>query len=238
MNLPRRALIVIDVQNEYVTGGLPIRFPDVYFSLANISKAIDAANAVNVPVVVVQNRTAPGSPLFASRSAGCQLNEAVANRDFDHYIEKQMPSAFAGTDLLQWTRDNSIETLTVVGYMTHNCVAATVFEAMHVGLAVEVLSDATGSVPYANRAGRVSARDLHKTFMAVFQSRFAAVMTTDRWITHLTDRTTPERDTIFRSHQRATDKGRGRAWRSAVEVASAGHLTETTAARSASVAPN
>ena len=204
MYLPRRALIVIDVQNEYLTGGLPIRFPDVHMSLANISKAIDAAHAVNIPVVVVQNRTPPGSPLFASGSAGWQLNEAVTSRHFDHYIEKQLPSAFAGTDLLAWIRDNNIDTLTVVGYMTHNCVAATVFEALHAGLAVEVLSDATGSVPYANRAGRMSASQLHKAFMVVFQSRFAAVMTSDRWITHLIERTTPERDTIFRSHQRAT----------------------------------
>jgi nicotinamidase-related amidase len=29
----RRALIVIDVQNEYVTGDLPIEFPDVQTSL-------------------------------------------------------------------------------------------------------------------------------------------------------------------------------------------------------------
>lgn len=217
MNLPRRALIVIDVQNEYVTGGLPIRFPDVSVSLANIARAIDAANAANVPVVVVQNRTPPGSPLFASGSAGWQLNETVTSRHFDHYIDKQLPSAFAGTDLLQWIRANSIDTLTVVGYMTHNCVAATVFDALHAGLAVEVLSDATGSVSYANRAGRASASRLHKGFMVVFQSRFAAVMPTNRWITHLIDRTTPERDTIFRSHQRATAQADAMAWRSGAE---------------------
>lgn len=27
-NAPKRALIVIDVQNEYFTGGLPIEYPD------------------------------------------------------------------------------------------------------------------------------------------------------------------------------------------------------------------
>lgn len=33
---PRRALIVIDVQNEYVTGKLPIEYPDVRLSLRNL----------------------------------------------------------------------------------------------------------------------------------------------------------------------------------------------------------
>lgn len=45
----RRALIVIDVQNEYVTGNLPIEFPGINLSLANIGKAMDAA--VKAPAV-------------------------------------------------------------------------------------------------------------------------------------------------------------------------------------------
>ncbi|EQD52965.1 hypothetical protein B1A_12544, partial [mine drainage metagenome] len=32
LNKPRRALIVIDVQNEYVTGNLPIEYPDIHLS--------------------------------------------------------------------------------------------------------------------------------------------------------------------------------------------------------------
>ena len=42
MTTPRRALIVIDVQNEYVTGDLPIEYPDVHSSLANIGRVQDA----------------------------------------------------------------------------------------------------------------------------------------------------------------------------------------------------
>lgn len=42
---PRRALIVIDVQNEYVTGALRIEYPPVEESLGNIGMAMDAAHA-------------------------------------------------------------------------------------------------------------------------------------------------------------------------------------------------
>src|SRR5476649_600514 len=55
MTIPRRALLVIDVQNEYVTGDLPIEFPDVQTSLANIARAMDAARDAGIPIVVVQN---------------------------------------------------------------------------------------------------------------------------------------------------------------------------------------
>ena len=50
---PKRALIVIDVQNEYVTGNLRIEYPDVQLSLRNIARAMDAAHDAGIPVVVI-----------------------------------------------------------------------------------------------------------------------------------------------------------------------------------------
>jgi nicotinamidase-related amidase len=116
---------------------------------------------------------------------------------------KSLPSAFPETDLADWLRDNKIDTLTVGGYMTHNCVDSTIKHALHDGWAVEHLSDATGSVSYTNRAGSVSAEQIHKAFSVVLQSRFAAVLTTEEWIAAVNSGTSPERDTIFGSNQRA-----------------------------------
>src|SRR6185312_10584532 len=132
---PRRALVVIDVQNEYVTGDLPIEFPNVQSSLANIGRAMDAARAASVPVVVVQNFAPAGSPLFARGTPGAELHTVVDGRERDHYVEKSLPSAFAGTDLAQWLAQQEIDTLTVVGYMTHNCDASTIVHALHAGFA-------------------------------------------------------------------------------------------------------
>ena len=75
--------------------------------------------------------------------------------------------------------------------------------AFDVGLQVEFLMDASGSVPYANRAGAATAEEIHRVFAVVEQSRYAAVMSTEEWIAHLAAGTTPERDTIHASHQRA-----------------------------------
>ena len=81
MTSPRRALIVIDVQNEYVSGDLPIEYPEVQSSLANIGRAMDAARAAGVPVVVVQNFAPGGSPIFARGSDGAELHPVVASRE-------------------------------------------------------------------------------------------------------------------------------------------------------------
>lgn len=203
---PRRALVVIDVQNEYVTGDLLIEYPPVETSLANIGRAIDAARAAGVPVVVVQNFAPAGAPVFARGSVGAELHQVVASRERDHYVEKALPSAFAGTDLAQWLAARNVDTVTVVGYMTHNCDASTVFEATHAGLQVEFLHDATGSVPYANDAGFASAEDIHRVFSVVMHSRFAAVATTDAWLAAVKAGTSLPRDNIYASNQRARAK--------------------------------
>jgi nicotinamidase-related amidase len=199
----KRALIVIDVQNEYVTGNLPIEYPDVQTSLQNIGRAIDAAHAHNIPVVVVQNTAPPGAPIFVKDTDGWKLHDVVATRKHDHYVEKALPSAFANTDLETWMREHNIDTLTVTGYMTQNCVDSTIKQAVHLGFSVECLSDATGSVPYANAAGTVTAETLHNTLLVVFQSRFAAVLTTREWMKALETGTKPTGESIFASNQRA-----------------------------------
>lgn len=200
---PRRALIVIDVQNEYVTGKLPIEYPEISLSLANIGCAMDAARAADIPVVVVQNSAPAESPVFAKGSAGWELHAVVSSRPHEHHVEKSLPSAFAGTDLGAWLKRHEVDTISVVGYMTHNCDDSTVKEALHAGLAVEFLADAAGSLPYENRAGRASAEEMHRVFTVVMHSRFAAVATTSEWIAAVHSGNLLPRDNIYASNLRA-----------------------------------
>ena len=203
MFAPRRALLVIDVQNEYVTGNLPIEYPPLALSLANFAKAIDAANAAGIPVIAVQHEEDESAPLFARGSHGWQLHSTVAQRPYAHLIKKNMASAFAGTDLAQWLAEHGIDTLTIVGYMTHNCDASTAIHARHAGITVEFLSDASGSLPYANDAGRASAEEIHRAFAVVFHSSFAAVVSTEQWVAAVEKEQPIARDNILLSNRRA-----------------------------------
>jgi hypothetical protein len=87
--------------------------------------------------------------------------------------------------------------------MSHNCDDTTIKHAFDAGLKVEFLMDASGSVPYANKAGVASAEEIHRVFSVVEQSRYAAVLTTTEWLECLATGTSPERDTIYASYQRA-----------------------------------
>jgi nicotinamidase-related amidase len=69
--MPNRALLVIDVQHEYFSGKLPVSHPPG--TLANILRAMDAAHAAGVPIVVVQHTAPqPDSSVFR-RCAARQL---------------------------------------------------------------------------------------------------------------------------------------------------------------------
>ena len=204
--MPNRALIVIDVQNEYVDGKLRIEYPDVRSSLANIGLAVDAAEAAQIPVIYVQHTTPEQAPIFARGSHGWQLHESLARRPKALLIEKQQADAFAGTELADWLRAQQIDTLTIVGYMTHNCDVSTILNAAHNGYVIEFLHDAAGSLPYSNRAGKVSAEKLHRVFTVVLQTGFAAVLSTQEWLEILRSGDEPERDSVPASNWRAIEE--------------------------------
>ncbi|MCC3269488.1 cysteine hydrolase [Arthrobacter gengyunqii] len=188
MTTPRRSLIVIDAQQEYFDDGLlPIQYPNRDDSVAVIQSAIKEARDAGVPVVLVQHELPAEAPVFASGSPTWQNHPGVAAHEGEatKRISKQFSSIFAGTDLESWLREQGIDTITLAGYMTNNCVIASAAAAEPLGFAVEVLSDATGAIDLANEAGAAPARQVHETLMALLHSNWAAVTDAGTWATAL-----------------------------------------------------
>jgi nicotinamidase-related amidase len=181
----KRALLVIDVQNEYFAGGqLPITHPHAH--LDNILRVMDSATDAGLPVVVVQHTfPQPEMPFFKRGTPGWELHPEVASRPRDHWIEKNLPGSFTGTDLEEWLRERGLDTVTVAGYMTHMCCDTTARQAAHLGLKVEFLSDATGTLPVKNSAGEVDAEEMHRATLCAQQMMISEVLDTDRWLERL-----------------------------------------------------
>ena len=90
-----------------------------------------------------------------------------ANAQFA-YREKP-PGSFTGTELDQWLREQTIDTVAIAGYMTHMCCDTTARQAVHRGFNVEFLSDATGTLPLKNAAGEVTAEELQRAILCAQQ---------------------------------------------------------------------
>jgi len=183
MSTPRRALVVVDVQQEYFDGILQIQAPSRERTLANVVAALDVAREHDLPVVVVQHQLPEGAPVFAVGSDSWSLHPEVEQRLQPSWkrATKDKGSVFAGTDVAAWLSERDVDTVTIVGYMTNNCDLATAVGAEELGLAAEVLSDASGAIHLANEAGKVSADQLHETLLVLLHSNFAAVATTEAW---------------------------------------------------------
>lgn len=177
----KRALLVIDVQNEYFSGKLPITYPAD--TLPNVIKAATFAKEHGIAVIIVQHTMLESHlPVFKKGTHEWELHENIAKIVPDFYIEKHKPSSFVGTNLEEILRQENIDTVAISGYMTHICCDTTARYAFHLGFNVEFLSDATATLALKNSGGEVSAEELHRVILAVQQSRFSTVMSTTQWM--------------------------------------------------------
>jgi nicotinamidase-related amidase len=177
----KRALLVIDVQNEYFTGKLPVSHPPG--SLDHILTTIEAARKQGIPVVVVEHLALkPDAPTFRQGSSGADLHGEIVRRGWDLKVTKNLPGSFTGTPLESWLRAQQVDTLVICGYMTQMCCDTTARQGFHLGFNVEFLSDATGTLDFNNSAGAVLAEELHRAILVTQQARFSKIMTTQAWM--------------------------------------------------------
>ena len=89
----------------------------------------------------------PAAPL-APGGKGFELRPSIERRRTPQWkrVVKHHGSIYAGTDLAAWLREQSVDTVTLVGFMVNNCVLASAAWGETIGLATEVLSDAVGAI--------------------------------------------------------------------------------------------
>ena len=185
---PRRALVLVDVQNEYARLPLRIRYPRLGDCLERIERVLDVAANAGLPVACVQHAGRPGGAIFDPEGKGFALCPSIERRRTPQWkrVVKHRGSIYADTDLAAWLSERGVDTVTLVGFMANNCILASAAWGETIGLTTEVLSDAVGAINLRNRAGKVDARTVHTTLMALLHSNWAAVATTDDWCRALT----------------------------------------------------
>lgn len=176
----KRALLVIDVQNEYFTGRLPVIHPSGSFT--NILATMDAARRAAVPIAVIRHGSpVADSAVFRKGSHEWELHAAIAARPHDILIDKEWPDSFHLTALRGWLTDIGADTVAIAGYMTQMCCQTTASRAWHLGYRVEFIADATGTLSLNGLAGPASADELFRSVITTL-SRFAEVMNAADWL--------------------------------------------------------
>jgi nicotinamidase-related amidase len=123
---PQRALIVIDLQNDYFPDG---KFPlwNTEAVLAQVESAIARARAQGVPVILVQHiaDAQRAAPFFAGTS-GVELHPRILAAAPDAVVvTKAQADGFLNTTLEEKLAELGVEELLICGMMTQNCVTHT-----------------------------------------------------------------------------------------------------------------
>ncbi|WLG21570.1 cysteine hydrolase family protein [Pseudomonas sp. FP1154] len=173
----KTALLVIDFQNEYFTGKMPI--PDGAAALANTRELIDFADDHHMPVFHIQHIAPAGSAVFAEGGETVKFHPDMQPRAQDVVLQKTTVSVFGSTDLDKRLKSAGIENLIISGLMTHACVAGAARDAAPLGYNVLVASDASATRAITRVSGEAIDKDaLHKAALAEVEDTFGDVMTT------------------------------------------------------------
>jgi len=161
MTTPKRALIVVDVQNDFCPGGtLAVPHGDDVVELLN--RLIDEFLDRGEPVYKSRDWHPPTTKHFAAHGGdwpvhcvqntkGAEFHPALRNDPRINVISKGLGdtncySAFDETNLLDQLHQQNVEEVVVGGLATDYCVKSTVLDALKHGFKVKALKNAMRAV--------------------------------------------------------------------------------------------
>lgn len=143
--MPERALLVIDMLNDFVKPGGTLVVPGAEEKLNLFHKRIAMARERKELVVYVCDSHRPDDPEFSIwpphcvlGSWGAEVVEEIKPQSQDYVVKKRRYSAFYGTDLDLYLRENKVEELILTGLVTNICVMGTAADAASRGYKIEV----------------------------------------------------------------------------------------------------
>ena len=166
------ALIVIDVQNGFVSKGgsydlLGLDTTNYRAVIATIRKLIEVCRRYGLPVFYTQavressgidlltktHKILPRSreerikkrPICVRGSWDAEIVDEIKPTQADHVVLKRRDSAFHDTEIAVWLRSLSVNTIIFCGIDTSICVETSLRDAFNIGYDVVLISDATAS---------------------------------------------------------------------------------------------
>ena len=180
--MSNRAIIVVDIQNEYFSGGkLPLE--GIEKAAANAAKVIEHARSAKDFVIYVQHESAdPEIPFFTPGTPEVDIHSMVAPLEQETVVMKNFPNSFRETGLKALLDEQSIEEVVVIGAMSHMCIDATSRAASDFGYKTTIIHDACATMDLEFEGVKVPASQVHATIMAALAFAYGTVTTTEHYI--------------------------------------------------------
>ncbi len=150
------ALLIIDMQNDFVLEDAPLKVKGSREIIPNIQKILAVCREVKIPVFhivrvhrkdgsdveIIRRETFRKTPFAVKGTPGAEIISEIVPQPGEFIISKIRMSAFISTDLELILKTISITRLIVTGIQTPNCIRATVFDAIAHNYNVTLVRDA------------------------------------------------------------------------------------------------
>lgn len=145
----------------------------------NMAKLLAFWRNHGLPIFHIKhNSTNPNSKLVVGQT-GNDIKDIVQPIGEEPIIEKNVNSAFIGTDLQEQLDRNTIKQLVIVGLTTDHCVSTTTRMAGNLGYETYLIADATATFDKIGANGKkYSAEIIHEAELASLHQEFATLMDT------------------------------------------------------------
>lgn len=145
----------------------------------NIAKMLVVWRKAGNPVVHVKhNSVSPDSPLRPERAGNAFKPEGMPLAN-EPLFEKTVNSAFIGTDLEKYLKENNVTDLVIAGLTTDHCVSTTTRMAANLGFNVALVSDGTATFGRTSTNGETyTAKQIHEINLASLNEEFCQVVNT------------------------------------------------------------
>lgn len=182
MQKMNKALIIIDIQNDYFENGAAelVGSREASEKAKLVLEKFRNENGLIIHIQHVANR--PNATYFLPGAMGTEIHENVTPRSGEKIIVKHFPNSFRGTGLVDYLRSNAITDLVICGMMTHMCVDATTRAAKDYGLNCVVIGDACATKDLELNGSKVSAADVQTGFLSALNYFYATVKTAEQYL--------------------------------------------------------
>jgi nicotinamidase-related amidase len=172
-----KALLIIDIQNDYFPGG-KMALEGSREASENAKLLLEEVRRKGLPVFHIQHvSTRPDATFFLPETDGVAIHENVCPLPGETVIQKHFPNSFRQTSLEDTLRRAGISRLIIAGMMTHMCVDATTRAAFDLGFHCTLAHDgcATRSLSFGETT--VPAHQVHIAFVSALHGLYADART-------------------------------------------------------------
>jgi nicotinamidase-related amidase len=181
-NSMRKALLLVDLQNDYFPGG-KMTLDGADEAVLNARLLLDRFRKEFWPVFHIRHvAMKPEATFFLPGTAGSRIHPNVGPLTGENVITKNYPNAFRDTALLNLLRKLDIQELVICGMMTHMCIDATTRAAKDFGYSCTVIGDACATKALEINGQVVSSKNVHLSFLAALAAYYSNVITTEEFL--------------------------------------------------------